>query len=209
MPIANPVPPFKNPEAVGSGFGRFFYGVDNVVYFSQVLTTSKNAGKCYQRNDPTSDTIPDLLDTDGGVIPLDRAIRIRAFQQFRLGILVFCDNGLWYIYGQDGGFKATGYNLSKISERGIDSPKSIVSAEGSVFYFSDNGIMQVVANEFDNIDAVDITETTIKKYYIDNFVGKSFRAFYNSTEKEIWWTTPQQITGQALVLDLVSQAFYP
>lgn len=130
MPVNNPIPPFRNPEAVGSGFGRFFYGVDNTIYFSQVLVTNKEAGKCYQDNDPTSDSISDLLATDGGVIPLDGAIKIRAFQQFRLGILIFCDNGLWYVYGPDGGFSVTGFNISKISERGIDSPRSIVVQKG-------------------------------------------------------------------------------
>lgn len=208
MAIANPVPEFKNPVTVTSAFGRFFYAVNSTVYFSQILTSGKVAGKCYQANDPTSDQNPDLLATDGGVIVLDSAVKITALQPFRLGVLVFAENGVWYIYDPDGGFKATGFNVSKITERGIESPKSVVSAEGSVLYFSDNGIMSIVANEFDNLTAQDITESTIRTYYIENFLGKGCTGSYDSQNKTIqWWT--QGGESLSLFLDLRANSFYP
>lgn len=205
--IPNPVPGNKNPEAVGAGFGRIFYAIDSRIYFSQVLTTPSLAGKCHQNNDPTSDESPDLLDTDGGVINLSGAVGIKAIKEYRLGMLFFAENGLWYVFGPDGGFKATGFNISKVSERGIDSPKSIVNAEGQLFYFSDNGIVQVIANEFDNLSGQDITETTIRKRYLEKFVGKGTMGSYKSDEKEIWWINDTD--SEILVLDMASGGFYP
>ena len=69
MAVDNPTTNIKNPNCCASAFGRIFYAVDSTVSYSQVLVSSQQAGNCYQNNDPTSETIPDLLDTDGGVIP--------------------------------------------------------------------------------------------------------------------------------------------
>lgn len=208
MTIANPRPAFDNPISVTSAFGRFFYAGGSNVYYSQSLVSAKVAGKCYQNNDPTSEQSPDLLATDGGVIALDDSVNIIALQPFRTGVLVFAQNGVWYIYNPDGGFTATRFNVSKITERGIESPKSVVAAEGRIYYFSDNGIMQVVANEFDNLMAEDVTETTIRSYFIDNFIGRDCTVNYDSQNKTIvWWTKGQPSRG--LLLDLRSNGFYP
>ena len=198
----------KNPNCCASAFGRIFYAVDSTVYYSQVLISSKQAGNCYQNNDPTSETIPDLLDTDGGALPLEDSVGIKALTPFKSGVLVFATNGVWYIYNADGGFKATGFNIAKVSERGITSVRSIVEAEGSVFYFSGNGIMQIQGSEFQVLNATDITAQTIRTHFLVHFSGKNANGIYNEIDKQIVWWTPDN-TSDGVVLDLEVGAFYP
>jgi hypothetical protein len=206
MTIPNPIPTFKNPSSNAYAFGRFFYAAGSSVYYSQVVKGVNDVGRCYQRNDPTSDEIPDLLDTDGGVVPLEGAVQIKNLVAFRSGILAFATNGVWYIYNPDGGFTATSYNVTKITEVGISSPKSVVSADSLLFYFSKEGIQRVQANEFDNLAVDDISQITIRTFYreSDSFSTRG-RGSYDEVNKTIhWWTDTE-----ALLLDLRSGGFYP
>ena len=208
MSVTAPSVPIKNPDTCATAFGRIFYAVDSTVMYSQVLITAKEAGRCYQSNDPTSETIPDLLATDGGVIQLEDTVGIKAITPFRSGVLVFANNGVWYINNPDGGFKATAFNISKVSERGLQDVRSIVSAEGSVYYFSNNGIMRVAASEFDVLAATDITSQTIRTYYINNYAGTAAHGVYNEADKQIVWWVPQG-GSSGLILDLETGGFYP
>ena len=206
MSVPSPVPAFKNPIATAYAFGRFFYGVNSYIYFSKVIKSPSDAGTCYQVNDPTSDVISDLLDTDGGIIPINNAVGIKAITPFRNGVLVFASNGVWSISNAEGGFKATAFSVTKVSEIGIVATKSVVEAEGSVFYFGRGGIMQIVSNEFDVISAQDITQGTIRTLYLDDWVSRTTtKAAYDESRKTIqWWST-----RFALYFDLRSGGFYP
>lgn len=208
MPVTAPTQRFRNPVATTYAFGRIFSGIDSTVYFSQVLKTAKEAGRCYQVNDPVSEEISDVLDTDGGSLILDDAVEIVAIKPFRSGILVFAKNGVWYIFNPDGGFKATAFNTTKVSERGLASRRSLVEAEGRMFFFSGSGIISIAADEFDNLRGEDITETSIRDYYIENFVDKNSQGEYNEREKRIEWWNPE-VNGKGLVLDLTINAYYP
>lgn len=208
MAVDSPRTNFKNPNACATAFGRIFYGSDSTIQFSQVLVTAKDAGRCYQNNDPTSEDIPDLVDTDGGTITLEESVRIKAMKAFSAGVLVFATNGVWYIYNPDGGFKATAFNVSKVSERGIESPRSIVEAEGAIYYFSNNAIIRVGASEFDVLSSEDVSSPTIRSYFLDNFAGRSCQGVYDGTNKQIvWWTPDLQSLG--LIYDVEIGAFYP
>lgn len=206
MSVPSPTPAFKNPKATAYAFGRFFYGVNSYIYFSKVIKSASDAGTCYQVNDPTSDTISDLLETDGGVISLNNAVGITAIAPFRNGILVFASNGVWSISNAEGGFKATAFSVTKISEVGIVATKSVVEAEGSIFYFGREGIMQVISNEFDVLSAQDITQASIRTLYLDDWVPRTTtKAAYDEASKTIqWWST-----RFALFFDLRSGGFYP
>jgi len=205
MAVQNP--DLNRPICNTSAFGRVFYGVDNFVYYSQTLVVPRAVGNCYQINDPTSDVNPDLLATDGGRIEIDEATGILALFPFRLGILVFAQTGIWYIYGPDGGFSANNFNVSKISERVLNSALSIVQSEGIVFFLADSGIMQVLANEFDNLTVEDISETSIRSWYLSNLVDTGAIAEYRDREKQIIWTSTT--SDIQLVFDVRVPAFYP
>lgn len=208
MAVDIPQRNYKNPSACASAFGRFFYAIDSLVYFSQVITSPSDAGRCYQANDPTSSEIPDLLDTDGGVVELEDTRNIKKIHPFRSGILVFAANGVWYISNPDGGFKATAFNVEKITDRGLDAKKSVVEGGGVVYYFSNNGIMQITSNEFNVLGATDITENTIRGHYLQLIAGKGFNGVYDEGKHQcIWWNPTTSSRG--LIYDTRLQAFYP
>lgn len=208
MSVPNPKIPYKQPVACCSAFGRIFFGVDSIVYYSQTVISANDVGRCYQANDPTSEEIPDLLDTDGGVLTIDSCVNIRALHFFQRGVLVFADNGVWYLYSPDGGFKATSFTVAKITEDGIASTRSIVEAEGAVYYFTKTGIVRVSASEFDVLQANSITSTTIRTYFIKSLANKRAQGFYNESEKQVeWWTDESNSFG--LVFDVELEAFYP
>ena len=208
MAVKSPETNYENPDCCTSAFGRIFYAGGSLIYFSQVLTTAKDAGRCYQNNDPTSEDIPDLLDTDGGVVTLEESVKIKALKQFKSGVLVFATNGVWYIYNPDGGFKATAFNVAKVSERGIENPRSIVEAEGSVYYFSNNGIMMIAASEFDVLQSQDITEQTIRGYFLKTHAGRGAQGVYDEPSKQIVWWNPD-LESKGLILDVELGAFFP
>ena len=208
MAVDSPKIPFKNPVCCASAFGRFFYAVDSIIYFTQVIQSDSDVGRCYQQNDPTSSEFPDLLDTDGGVVPLEDTLRIKAMHPYREGVLIFAGNGVWYIHNPSGGFKATAYSVEKITDRGIDSVESVVAAEGSMYYFSNNAIIQLAANEYNTVVAQDITEQSIRSYYVNTFAGLNAKGVYNSGNKQCEWWLPVE-GGEGLILDLTVGAFYP
>ena len=208
MAVDAPKTEYKNPVAVATAFGRVFYAVDSLVYYSQVIVTANDAGRCYQANDPTSAEIPDLLATDGGVLALEDTRNIKAMKAFRSGIVVFAGNGVWYISNPEGGFTATAFTVQKISERGIESTKSIVEAQNALYYFSNNGIMMLVANEFNNLQVQDIAEETIQSYFLEFFAGKKAEGVYDEGKKQCVWWIPEA-GGRGLIFDTRLGAFYP
>jgi hypothetical protein len=211
----------QKPRIVEAGFGRFFFAAKSVVYFSPVVRSIADIGRCYQVNDPTSDNTSDVLATDGGEISVDGAGNITELFKFRYGILIFAENGVWYLSGPDGIFSATSYSLSKISDRGCIFPDSVVLAESSVLYFSEEGIIQISENEFNVLVDQDLTQNTIRTHYIDFYSGVDVAGGYKPNTKEVWWwqksaqsdQPPMRDAGvstaRGLVLDLNAGAFYP
>lgn len=208
MAVDSPTRNYKNPSACASAFGRFFYAVDSLIYFSQVVISPSDAGRCYQANDPTSSEIPDLLDTDGGVIELEDTRRIKRIVVFRSGILVFAANGVWYVSNPDGGFKATAFNVEKITDRGLDATKSVVEGDSVIYYFSNNGIMRIASNEFNVLGAEDITENTIRGHYLEKLAGKRCNGIYDEAKQQCVWWQPE-VGGVGLIYDTRLNAFYP
>lgn len=207
LPIENK---FQNPTSVTAAFGRLFYAVDNIIYFSQILETEEQAGKCYQQNDPTSEEASDLLDSDGGTIELDGAVRIIEIEPFRTGILAFAENGVWYVYGGSSAFKATDFSVSKITAFGTKWPKSVVQIGSNVGYLNDTAVMVVQANEFDNLQATPVSDNVIRTLFSDIFstgTGQSVWGEYEQRENRVWWFN--SISNRGIVLDLNANGYYP
>ena len=208
MAVNTPKRNYKNPVACASAFGRFFYAVDSLIYYSQVLISPNDAGRCYQSNDPTSAEIPDLLDTDGGVLELEDSRNIKAMRAFRSGVIIFAGNGVWYISGPEAGFTATAYSVQKITDRGVESAKSIIEGQNVVYYFSNNGVMALTANEFNNLQVQDISEERMRSYFLSNYAGKRVEGVYDEGNKQCIWWIPE-VNGKGLVFDTRLGAFYP
>ena len=195
------------PTTSTAAFGRVFYGQENRILFSQIFVDDVNSlGRCYQRNDPTSAQLSDVLPTDGGEVTLQNSGRILRIEEYQRGIIAFAERGVWYIYGPDSGFTATNYTQTKITEFPLYSTLGVVNVGDVIYYIAENGIYAVNTNEFGRVVATNITEATIDSYYLD-FVSKDISGIYDPVRKQIWYVNAS--TDEALVQDLRSQGFYP
>lgn len=211
-------------KSIESFAGRIFYaGLESakntgVILFSRQIESLKELGDCYQSNDPTSEEISDLLDTDGGLIRIPDAVNIKYLYAFGANLFIFADNGVWSINGVDGVFRATEYSLRRVSYNGMLTAESFVEAEGVPFWWSKTGIHTLQFDEVSsNPTEQNISLPTIQTFW-DN-IGSSTRslvqATYDRLNKKIYWAYPNADETNAnklnnfLILDIPLGAFYP
>lgn len=197
------------PKALAVGFGRVFYGAQGRVYFSQVIIDNfESLGRCYQRNDPISDTASDILDTDGGEIMLQDAGEILAMEPYRSGILVFCDNGVWFISGtSDTGFTATSYMVNKVSPFVLYAPRTVIAARDAVIFGGKEACYAVTLVETGRVEVTPITEGTIDSYW-KNFINIETCATYDEVRKQISFVK-YGTAGDVLIFDAKLGAWFP
>ena len=130
------------PTAVAEHAGRLFYSgckgdvvegdkrspnYANYVFFSKLVRAPRDLFMCYQDGDPTSRDKNDLLDTDGGFLRIAEAKNIMHMLSLGPRLIIMAENGIWTVTGgNDTGFTATNYKVSKLSTYGILSPQSVV-----------------------------------------------------------------------------------
>lgn len=196
-----------NPTTSTAAFGRMFYGLDNRIMFSQVLIDDVNTlGRCYQKNDPTSPDISDLLATDGGDIQLQNAGTILKLEEFLNGVIAFCEKGVFYVYGPNSGFNATEYTIQKVTEFSLYSVEGTQRVGDALMYVAQNGIFVLQPNEFGQLKAINITEQTINTYY-KSFVRADIFAGYDIEQKQVFFVS--RGTKKGLVYDTRVQGWFP
>jgi hypothetical protein len=211
-------------KSVASFAGRVFYaGLESsknsgTILFSRQIDSLDDLGNCFQVNDPTSEDLSDLLDTDGGRIVIPDAVNIKYLYAYGANLYIFADNGVWSINGVDNVFRATEYSIQSISSVGILSAETFVEAEGVPFWWSKFGIHALT---FDQVSGLakeeNISVGTIQTFWDDISQDSKSRvtALYDRINKEIYWTYPEDGEtnvnkfNKFLILDTVLQAFYP
>ena len=214
------------PKTAAFFAGRIWYSgirsstIGSWVTFSQIVESNDKYGYLYQQGDPTSEFSSDLLATDGGVIPIPEAGGIIKLLPVQESLIVFAENGIWQILGDAGGFKATGYQVKKISAFGCVSHASIVEAENTAMYWSTAGIFALkrdpVSGDF---SLVPMSFGKVQTLYNDiaNFGKKYSAGFYSDEEKKVYWMYQDVATeslvdrfkkDKMLVFDLRLSAFY-
>src|SRR5258705_5351688 len=132
--------------------GRIFYcGVNDItqhnnIYFSQILESSEQFGKCYQENDPTSEDFFDLLPTDGGVVSIQGAGTIKKMVATKSVLLVFATNGIWAISGSGAeglGFTANDFTILKLSTIRTITHTSFVEIPDAILWWNIEGIYKL------------------------------------------------------------------
>lgn len=213
----------ERPAAVKGFAGRICFALKSDIYVSQLLNQNRdNAGKCYQDADPTSEDISDLIATDGVVITIPEAGTILRLDVVGSNLMVFANNGVWAISGTDGGFKATDFQVNKITGAGILSRTGLVNAEGAIFWWSDTGIFTLQPDKVSGLpSAQNITDRTIKTFYndIDSAVRTNAVGRYDSANQTITWLYKEEgdapndsspyYFNRLLNLNLGLGAFYP
>jgi hypothetical protein len=203
--------------------GRVFYaGLSSQknsgrLFFSRIIENANEYGDCSQQNDPTSETISDILETDGGVINIPGLTAVRKLYAFKNSLFIFSESGVWEISGADDIFSPTSYTVSRISSIGMQSPTSFVSAEGTPFWWSRYGIHTLSFNEFGKATEQNISITTIQSFWdtLDTTAKDAVEGVYDPINKKIYWSYPdnneavRNKKNNIIVLDIQLQAFYP
>lgn len=208
--------------------GRVFYSGlqapmhSSRIYFSQIIEEETQYGKCYQTNDPTSETLFDLLPSDGGVIDILEAGTILKMVPVLNALVVFATNGIWTITGNQGiGFTANDYSINKISSLTNTSVSSFVDVEGMPFWWNLEGIYTIQLDpQSKAMNVVSITDQSIRSFFLDIPPGsKQFaKGTYDQFSKTIVWvyrsTVPELLTekyayDRVLNFNLLNRAFYP
>lgn len=198
------------------------------IYFSQIAIGTKQFGKCYQVNDPTDETLFNLLPTDGGVITIQGSGSIYKLFPIQNGLLVFAANGIWFITGGSSvGFTATDYTVTKISGVESISSTSFVSVNGLPMFWNEEGIYAVQPgaqdkrnNEQLGLQVIPITLGTILGFYntIPLQSKKYVRGAYNPITYTLQWiyrsTNETTVTSRYqfdsfLCFNTQNHAFYP
>jgi len=198
-----------------------FYTWTENIYFSQTVTDTNQLGYCYQTNDPTSETLFDLLPTDGGVITIQGSGAIYKLFPIQNGLLVFAANGIWFITGgQSIGFSANDYTITKISGIQSISCTSFVNVMGYPVFWNEEGIYTCAPGQTGSIQVNNICVGTILTYYSNiPLQSKKFvKGDYDPIDYVIQWTfrstnessvTDRYEFDTILCFNTVNKAFYP
>lgn len=192
------------------------------IYFSQIVTDPSQYGMCYQVNDPTSETLFDLLPTDGGVIKIQGSGGFVKLFPVTNGLLAFGRKGIWFITGKQGiGFTADDYTITKISSIHSISGNSYVNVMGYPMFWNEEGIYSItVAQTGIGLNVDPITVGTILSYYTEiPTESKRFaRGDYDPLNYTITWcyrsTDGTDLTSKyefdkMLNYNMANKAFYP
>lgn len=215
------------PSVVSTFAGRFWYSgfngkivggdrhspkLGSFVCFSQLVSGTGSATSCYQQGDPTSRTDFDLVDSDGGFIPISGARIINKMVPYKDSLLVFSENGVWAISGGSGyGFTATDYRVDKLTTAGCVGPNTVVLSDDAVYYWSPSGVSRIGYSQNGTLTVEDLTKTTIQTFYnnIDSAAKSQAFGIYEENEGRVRWVYNDDECSKELVLDIVLGAFYP
>lgn len=214
------------PTTVAFFAGRVFYSGINAsefntkIYFSQIISTKADYGKCYQQSDLTSEELFDLLPDDGGVIDIPEAGIIYRLWASAGVLLVFCSNGIWALAGNQGiGFTANDYSVQKIDTIGTISPESFVNVLGYPMWWNYEGIYTITPGQQGGLQVQSLTNFKISKFFSDipPTSRKYVRGAFNNLSFTVQWlyrsVSPDTI-GEAYDYDRVlnfntlTQAWY-
>ena len=202
---------------------RVFYGglteeESGTILFSRIVEQLGDLGECFQQNDPTSENLSDLLDTDGGVIRISGCVGIQKLYNIGSSLFVFAQNGVWVIQGVDNVFRATEYSIQRVSQIGIQVPGSFVAAESVPFWWSRSGIHTL---SFDQVTGQateqNVSITTIQSFWdrLKPNQKEDVHAVYDRTNKRVYWGYPSEANAgtnklnHLLILDTQLGAFLP
>ena len=211
-------------RTVAAFSGRvFFAGLDSgknggKIYFSRLSSRISDASNCYQNNDPTSETLSDLLDTDGGVVSIQEAHNIRKVHVLGSSLLVFAENGVWAISGVDNVFRATEFSVTRLSDVGLTNVNSFIVADGMPVWWSKTGVHTLQRGEGNTAPtAQNISLATVQTFWNNILNAKKAQVHveYDKINQKVFWFYPNNTEvidfkyNNILVLDLALQAFYP
>lgn len=212
----------NRPNCVAFFAGRVFYGgtsahdFNDKIYFSKIIEQPSDYGRCYQTNDPTAESLSDLLPSDGGVISIPDMGNLVKMVVIGSELVLFASNGIWKISGSEGiGFRANDYSVTKVSAVPTTSPTSFVLVDGAPLFWNNDGIYA-----FGSEGVQAISDKTIKTWFeaLPTNAKSNAKGVYNPLKRIVYWvyrSTASTTTETAYQYDRVlcfntlTGAFYP
>lgn len=219
---------YQRPAATAFYSGRVWYagtsanGYESKIYFSQILKDVKNAGNCYQREDPTDENFDALEPDDGGWLVIPGVGLVYKLVPLGNNLIVFGSQGIYQIGGSVGtGFTALDYSDSFLSSVRPLSATSFVDVDGFPAWWTIEGIYLLSpGNQSSALVVQSLTDQKIKDLFLQiPLACKRFaRGAYDPRSHTIQWiyrdTAPTSL-GQTyefnsiLNYNVLGQAFYP
>lgn len=194
----------------------------HLVFFTQLAEAADKIGKCYQEADPTSEDQSDLISTDGGFIKIPEMSRCLKLVPYASSLVVFAENGVWEISGSEEGFKATNFQVVKVTDLGSSGANSIVEVEDRIYFFSRGGIYAISRDPVSlALQVASISATTIQTLFESFSINAITNASgtYDTVTKQVRWllndeddydgVTERFRYNLELIYDVVLEAFYP
>lgn len=190
------------------------------IYFSQTLDDVSKSGKCYQEQDPTDQTLFDLLPTDGGMIAINGCGTVYKLFSTGTSLIVFASNGIWEITGNQGiGFVANDFSVNKLSNVPTISHRSFVDVGGIPMWWNIDGIYTLQHSQV-GTEVKSLTTSTIQTFYagIPNNNKMYARGAYNPLTNIVQWLfrageadslEDNYKYNRALNINTATGAFYP
>lgn len=216
------------PQAVEFYAGRVWYagieysGLSNNIYFTQIIENNDQYGRCYQKQDPTSEDFSDLLADDGGVVRIPEIGTVVRLFTMRSSLVVYATNGVWIISG--GGstqFKPNDYSVQKISSIGTTAAMSLVDVRGIPLWWGEDGIytIQYDAN-YNSYSVQNLTDQSIKTFFqnIPPLNRRYAKGALHMQENTVYWlyNNTENLSDDdlytynaVLVMNSINGAFYP
>lgn len=190
-------PETSYPKSCAFYAGRLWLASSNGrLFYSKIIRSEKDYGKCYQEQDPTAQDLNELLDTDGGVLSRPEIGQVERMSTLGKYLVLFCDNGIWAVSGGGAPFTATNQELISISKIPVDSYRSIVEAEGRTFFWSESGIYFLQEDPATGYPVVSsVTDGVIQEDFnqIPTSAKKTVIGTYDRTSKKIYWAFNREV----------------
>lgn len=212
------------PSCIAFYAGRIFYAgigankYGDKIYFTQIVESDDQFGKCYQINDPTSETIFDLLDSDGGVISIPLIAKVISLQVVNDSLIVIGSNGVFAIRGTENGpFRATDYSVEYVSEVGGVSHLSVVNVDNSLLWWNYDALYALTKDQIGVYYQVQNASRSTIQSIINSVppVNKLYiKGVHNKKDRVVQWLYNDDIDADAytynriLEFNVVSKAFY-
>lgn len=226
--VSSPSLNYVRPSCVAFYAGRAFwggadaFGTSGNIYYSQIPNAYDytSYGKCYMKNDPTSEIAPDLLPDDGGIIVIPEMGKLQRLYQFQSVLIAFASNGVWSISGSGNApFKADDYVVKKISSVGMFAPQSVVDFKSTPLFWAEDGIYAINYDpKYESLSVESLTTDTIFDFYqkIPMYFRSQVKGIYDPFLQTCQWlyndgSIPGDVWAYNRVLNLNGHysAFYP
>lgn len=215
---------YERPQAVAFHAGRIFWAgaanqnINDTVFFTQIVRDDTQFGLCYQQADPTSEFINALTPADGGTIVIPGMGQCYKMIEMESALVLFCQNGVWAILPTtQGGFRADGYIVRKISDVECVGPQAVCKIDSTATYCSPRGIYVLVPDPNSGyLNATSISEGTIQTLWnsIPDARQREIQVCYDDSKKRVYYlygdssVGAQRTYNRAIVFDARLSAFY-